>query len=384
MAMRLWVFLHKEFLLLSRDLHALLLLFLMPTLFILIMSLAMQNMFSNHSTVSIEYLLLNQDTGEMGQQLVDQLSHGSYFKQLDSSGTIETLKNRTRSDHAKFLLLLPVDFSASVASGTASSPITIFTAPGTQAPVALLFESRIRELTGQLVLRAMGGPSDVMTALEGFVTSESASDNAILLPTSVQQNVPAWLVFSMFFIAIPISTTLLGEKHQGTLDRLATLGVSRVLFLFAKLCTYVLINLVQVVLMFIVGIWLVPILGGDALTLGDSPVALLLIAFATSVAAVSFALVIANIAQTTEQATIFAGVSNIVLAALGGVMVPRFVMPPAMQKISQFSPHSWGLEGFLDIILRGGGVWQIVPELVRLLLFAVVMMVLASVLLMRR
>lgn len=383
--MRVWVFLQKEFLLLSRDLHALLLLFLMPTLFILIMSLAMQNTFSNHTSVQINYFADNQDQGESGANVIADLSELAFFKQLDSQAPLDELQARTGSDEVQFLLHIPAEFSVSLGDTTVNAPIQIYTAPGTQASVTLLFEARVRELLGRLMVASLGAPSDAMDKLGTMVTSQPAlkSDKA-KLPTSVQQNVPAWLVFSMFFIAIPISTTLLGEKSQGTLDRLATMGVSRVQFLLSKLLTYMLINLIQVVLMFMVGIWIVPLLGGDALTLGDSPVALILIALATSCAAVSFALLIANIAQTTEQATIFAGVSNILLAAIGGVMVPRFVMPPAMQNFSQFSPHSWGLEGFLDIILRRGSVVDILPEVFLLLMFSCIMMLGATRLLMRR
>lgn len=382
--MRVWVFLKKELLLLSRDLHALALLFLMPTLFILIMSLAMQNTFSNHNSVQIDYLLHNLDTGDSGATLAASLANSEFFRQQDSQGTLDSLKEKVRSDEVQFLVLIPEKFSSSIGNNV-QSPVVLYTAPGTQSPVALLFESSIREITGRIMVGAMGAPGDAMDTLAALVTSQPADDDSeAVLPTSVQQNVPAWLVFSMFFIAIPVSTTLLGEKSQGTLDRLTTLGVSRIEFLVSKLFTYIMINLVQVILMFMVGVWIVPLLGGDALTLGRSPMALVVMALATSLAAVSFALLVANIAQTTEQATIFAGVSNILLAAIGGVMVPRFIMPPTMQSFSQLSPHAWGLEGFLDIILRGGNIVDILPEVALLLAFSCVMMVIATVLLGKR
>jgi ABC-2 type transport system permease protein len=66
--------------------------------------------------------------------------------------------------------------------------------------------------------------------------------------------------------------------------------------------------------------------------------------------------------STTEQATLLAGTGNIVLAAIGGIMIPKFVMPAAMQSIANLSPMSWGLEGFLDVLLRGGGLHEIAPE----------------------
>jgi len=37
-------------------------------------------------------------------------------------------------------------------------------------------------------------------------------------------------------------------------------------------------------------------------------------------------------------------------------------MPLAMQTIAKWSPMSWGLEGFLDILLRNGTLLDIAPK----------------------
>jgi len=75
-----------------------------------------------------------------------------------------------------------------------------------------------------------------------------------------------------------------------------------------------------------------------------------------------------------------AGLGNIVLAVIGGVMVPKFVMPEALQRIADFSPMSWGVDGFLELFLRGGGVVNIWPELAKLTAFGLVALILARVL----
>ncbi|MCK7498095.1 MAG: hypothetical protein MZW92_50865, partial [Comamonadaceae bacterium] len=46
------------------------------------------------------------------------------------------------------------------------------------------------------------------------------------------------------------------------------------------------------------------------------------------------------------------------------------VMPPVMQQAcAELSPFSWGLEGFLDLFVRGGGVREVLPEAGQLLAF---------------
>jgi ABC-2 type transport system permease protein len=85
---------------------------------------------------------------------------------------------------------------------------------------------------------------------------------------------------------------------------------------------------------------------------------------------VAWALLIASIAQTSEQATIVGGVGNILMGAIGGIMVPKFIMPAGMQKLAALSPMAWGLEGFHTVMLRHGSFADILPSLAQLLAFA--------------
>jgi ABC-2 type transport system permease protein len=59
-------------------------------------------------------------------------------------------------------------------------------------------------------------------------------------------------------------------------------------------------------------------------------------------------------------------------------MVPRFVMPAAMQEISLYSPMAWGLEGFLDIFLRHGGLAAVGDEVLKLAAFGAASLLLAA------
>jgi len=108
--------------------------------------------------------------------------------------------------------------------------------------------------------------------------------------TAVQQSVLAWLVFGMFFVVITVAGVLIQERNSGTLARLATCGVPPGAVLGGKLFAYMLLNWVQLALMLLVGRWLVPLLGGDALYVGVTPGWFALMVAATSTAAVGLAL----------------------------------------------------------------------------------------------
>lgn len=103
-----------------------------------------------------------------------------------------------------------------------------------------------------------------------------------------------------------------------------------------------------------------------------------------SFCAITFALCIASFTNTTAQATVIGGFGNIVLAAIGGIMVPKFVMPDFMQTLAGFSPMNWGLEGFLDITLREGRAVDVLPEAGLLVGFGLIMVLITSLILKRK
>lgn len=385
--LRLRYFVHKELLLLGRDLHGLLLLFVMPAVFILIMTFALQDQYSNDSKVKIEYLLLNQDDGALSQQLVQNLGRADNLRRLPSTADEEQLRAITAADESQFLVLINADFATNLADGELVLHLDI--APGTRPVLVALLKAQLKNLLGQLYLQQqLSDPSASEKAMPELEMPEmiasrflnGANDDSNLdqsKPSSVQQNVPGWLLFSMFFIAIPLSNTLISERHQGTLQRLHTMGFPYYAILFGKLIPYFLINILQVVVMLLIGMYLVPMLGGERLMLGSSLPGLAVVAVSASLAAVSYSIFVAQIAKTTEQATILAGVCNIIMAAVGGIMVPRFIMPPAMQTLSELSPMAWGLDGFLDIFLRNAKLADVLAECGALLTFSFVLLLLS-------
>ena len=393
----------KEMLLLSRDWHALALLFVMPAFFILVMSLAMRDMFKPGREGAFSFYLVNNDSTPLSARLADGISAHKAFRSLGAAPDSERV-DAIRRGKVPFAVVIPKGFIRAMVD---SQPLrlSVLTGPAVNGQTAQLFAAAVREAVSSVYVQAKlitsmpmvpgmaGGGLDSSTALnlETLLdeqtlyrsSAESSENGASQRPTSVQQNVPAWLVFAMFFVALPLSTTWLQERTQGTFAKLRSVGLRPSVLLAGKLLPYLAVNLVQVVVMLAVGLWAVPALGGDALTLGHSFPALLLMAVSVGIAAVSYALLIANLVATTEQATILTGASNLLLGALGGVMVPRNVMPAGLQSLSNLSPMAWGLEGFLDVMLRDGTVRTVAPRAALLLAFACAALVVAGLRLQR-
>lgn len=371
----------KELRLLTRDWHALALLFLMPTAFILVMSLALQNQFSERSSVHIRYALVDQGSANAHADLTRHLASLRGFERQPMTATLDAAKARVREGTTQFLVVIPAGFD-----GSAKAPLQVYAAADTGAAVYRLFEASVNEAVARSRFAGLGLFPAPASSASGSTASDSAvamhtlyaNGRAGKLPNSVQQSVPAWLLFAMFFIALPLSTTWLHERQQGTYARLRSLGLSAPMLLLGKLVPYLLLNLAQVVLMLLVGMYVVPWCGGEALSLGSSWAALALISTASSLAAIGYGLLVANLVSSSEQATLFTGVANLLMAAVGGIMVPRFIMPHALQVLSDYSPMAWGLDGFLDVLLRGGGVTQSLPAVLKLGGFAVTCLALAA------
>lgn len=379
----------KEVLLLLRDVHALALLFVMPVAFILVMSLALQNTFAAHGELNVSWYALNQDAmNPDSAALLARLGELEGFRALPGDAPEAALRERVRRGEALFLVTLPPGFSARLASPN-PLPLRIWATASVDAATWHLFQAsvqgavvaaRLERERRSAAVPTLFAPSAQAGTPQSLVIMRSlhGAGGERQMPSSVQHNVPAWLLFAMFFIAVPLSTTWVQERHDGTYARLRSMGIGGAQLLLGKLVPYVVLNLLQVLAMLLVGVYLLPRLGGEALTLGHSLGGLALIIAAASFAAVAWALLVANLVSSSEQATLFTGVANLLMAALGGIMVPRFLMPLPLQELSAWSPMAWGLDGFLDIFLRDGGVVMVAPAAARLAAFAGVCLALAA------
>ena len=385
----------KELRVLTRDRHGLFVLFVMPAVFILIMSMALRDAMNPGAVTKIGYLWLDEDRQYFALALGDALAARPQLQRLEAADEPQLLA-RLRDGEAQFAVRIAPKLQeriAASAEGGQEPLIQLYLSPTAPPQTRLVFEMEARAAVSAvrseyLMEDLMGVPHDeaqklraqsdpaALVVTETFVGATAAAE----APNAVQQSVPAWLVFAMFFVVLPLATSVLAEREQGNLQRLALLNISPALLLAAKFPAYYLLNLVQLVIMLLVGIHLVPVLGGERLAIHGSVFGLWVVASALSLAAIGFGLLVAVIARSAVQATTIGGVANLVLGAIGGVMVPKLVMPPAMQTASLVSPMSWALEGCWDILLRGGGAAEVLPEAAALAGFAAVAFALAALL----
>lgn len=218
-------------------------------------------------------------------------------------------------------------------------------------------------------------PLEEIFDTENFITFKEIIPNSgkkAMIPNSTQHNIPAWSLFAIFFIILPLSINMVNEKNQGTFVRLRTHPVSYATVLGGKAFVYLAVALIQFALMLLVGRYLFPFLGLPELEMSGILPLLFVVAFFAGLAAVGLGLLIGTIAKSQEQSAPFGATFVVILAAIGGVWVPVFAMPKLMQVLSNLSPMNWGLNAFYDVFLRKVGFSEILPEIGLLALFFIV------------
>ena len=364
----------KELLLVLRDKHALLALFVMPAIFIVIMSVAMRDQFS---TTNIEFSLYinDADKTEMTQAIIKDVNADKNFVLLEDK------------ESAQFVVRLPKRYAKDSRKKVKISVKESIKSDQIEAFKAMLSEHILR---ARFDLMAENVKEHSYKASKSLKELEISTDKLYkvkyngskTIPNSTQQSVPAWIVFGMFFIIIPMSTIYINERKQNTLSRLNSMNVSIFAMTFSKSVPYLVINQIQVWIMIGVGVFLVPLFDNTpALSINGSVGAVVLISTALSIAAIGISTLIAVSASSSEQATTIGGIFNILLGAVGGVMVPKFIMPESMQTIAEYSPMGWGLDGFLEIFLKSADTSMVVTDASKLIVFGLSLLIVSMILL---
>ena len=183
--------------------------------------------------------------------------------------------------------------------------------------------------------------------------------------TGFQIAVPGNAVLFGFFLALTVGLSFVEERKSGTFRRLLAAPIRRPTVLLAKLVPFTLIGLVQMATLFGIGALVF------GMRVGGSWLALALLTVAVVLASVSLGLFIASFGGTERQIGAVGSIVLLVMALLGGAMVPRPIMPDTLQAIGDFTPHGWALDGYYALLVReGAGLADVAGEILAVTAFA--------------
>ncbi len=348
----------KEMLILLRDRQTILLLFIMPVALILFLSLAMEGVWADKVTGrKIQMVIENESNCPKANLLEEKIKSNKMIQYVVRPQGMSD--DQILSDgKAQAVVTIPKGFDEG------DNPVEIYFDPVIDAGYKIAARSLITSLTVEVVM----GIENLDAVVSGLVAEKTKPNKEF--PTPLQQNVPAYAIFAMFFIAIPMSIGFLKEKKDGTLQRLFTYPVNTNLLILGKIIPYYLINILQFVLMMLIGVYIMSHIISFSFNLGEHPWYMLPVTLVVAAATTGFGVLVASLARTPEQSSTLAATGAILMGVFGGIMMPHVLMPLFMKKLAMISPMYWAHQAYLDIFLRDAVFGTILPKLIILTLFA--------------
>ena len=348
----------KEMLILLRDRQTILLLFLMPVALIFFLSLALEGVWTDKLTGrKIQIVVKNESHSPKANLLAQKIREHRMIQIVDPPPGMDN--DQILADgKTQAVMTIPKGFEEGV------QPVEMYFDPAIDAGYKIAARSLVTSLTVEVVM----GIDHLDDIMAGLIVEKTKPNRD--LPTPLQQTVPAYAIFAMFFIAIPMSIGFLKEKKDGTLQRLFTYPVNTNLLTLGKIIPYYLINILQFVLMLLVGVYVMSRFISHAFHLGAHPWHMLPVTLVVAAATTGFGVLVAALARTHEQSSTLAATAAVLMGVFGGIMVPHAVMPPLMKKVAMISPMFWAHQAYLDIFLRDASLAAILPKLMVLAVFA--------------
>lgn len=406
---KLLMSIRKEFLLLSRDIGGLVILFVMPILLIITITLIQDGAYRNLTEQKISILLSDNDGGEMSKNIQQNLNQTGFFDVISDKEGIpideDTARKQVLQGEYLMAIVLPSHLSTDLErkvqlnvqqiihslteeetyvpnDSIISKEIRLYFDPTVQISfkenIKNVINKMIYQIENEFIYKAFQKELNTKNSLgqqSQFITFTEINPKTIdkrIIPNSVQHNVPAWALFAIFFIVIPLSANIVKERTQGTALRLFTSPISLRTLMLSKTFTYLVISLLQFTLMVVIGIYIFPLLGLPKLNIEGKIGLLLLTAIASGLSAIGLGVLLGALSQTQEQSAPLGATLTVILAAIGGVWIPTFAMPSFMQTLSNISPMNWGLQAFYDILLREASLAIVFPKVALLCVFSAV------------
>ncbi|MDP4281732.1 MAG: ABC transporter permease [Bacteroidota bacterium] len=377
----------KEFLLLLHDLPGVIILFLMPLILLVVITYAQYSAIQASKESKSKILFVNLSKSELSGSIRKSLKENHLFTLTDSLKKAPVTENSSldlvsRGKYPVAIVIFPGDSLIRVILDPALPKVYM------QSLVSSLnyfIKNAQSSITLRQMISVMTGPASefIENSIEKSLKSRApiresyeVTGTSEIKPSAVQNNVPGFILFAMFFIVIPLSGSMVTEKNSGSYVRIRTLPVDYSTFLSGKVIVYLLICIVQCILMLMAGVWLLEsIFHLPSFQPGNHYILLAVITIASSLAAIGFGLIVGSLATTHGQAALFGSILIITLGVLSGTFFPIYLFPKGLQVISHLSPICWGIDSYLNAFLTDVNFSTLFINIVLLLLFFIFAMI---------
>ncbi len=361
----------KELRQIGRDRRTLLILLFVPGFFLLLYGYAL-NWDIRHVRIAVE----DNDHSSQSRALVSAFVNSGYFDLVASIASDADITRLIDRNEVRVVIVVPVGFGrdALARRPTAVQVLIDGDNANTATMVMGYAQAIIRDMSVQYELRGAslraGGPP---ITVEPRIWYNPQLRSTLFL-------VPGLIAFiAMITAVISTSLSIVREKEAGTMEQIRMSPIGTVHYIVGKTIPYFLIALTSSMAII-----------GSAMLLFDLPMrgswAALVLAVSLFLAgALALGLLISTIADTQQVAFQIAVLASFLpTLLLSGFIFPIASMPLALQVITRVVPARYFLVVLRGIVLKGASVTVFWQDLLALVVFAVVMLTLASLRLRRQ
>jgi ABC-2 type transport system permease protein len=381
-----------------------LLTFVVPIAFFTIFAFIFDEQIGLGKSPKVNVALVDEDRTELSRELLAGLAEQPTLRVFAPEGQGEGSLTFDASGPARELVLagalplavvVPRGWTASLTSPGEGAPTIRILADSSDPVATQVVSALIQQLAGRILtqqarqqvqsLLLQGGQAGVLSpeqlavlaaagragSLDIEVDDLFAADKASPVVSMYASGIA---VMFLLFGAVGNAGSLLEEEESQTLERLMCSQLSMTGLLAGKWLLMTFVGVVQVTIMFL---WAQLAFGVDLL--GHLP-GFTVMTLVTAGAASSFALTLAALCRTRAQLNAVAIILILSMSALGGSMVPRYVMSETMQEFGKVTFNAWALDGYTKVFWRDLPVQALGPELAVLVAVSIVLLVAARLL----
>jgi ABC-2 type transport system permease protein len=311
-------------------------------------------------------VMVPSDAGFLADQLIERLDKGGYKVSRISDGAETATFTRA--------MVIPSGFTASVLAG---KPVKLaFTRQGGGIGGdydQVRLTKAVYTLLADIVVVGKDGSTptaDAVTKLASaprlLTLDTKPAGKRLEIPSGFEQAVPGTMVFFLLLVLLTNGgTTLVVERDQGILRRLASSPMSRGAVVLGKWGARMFLAMIQIAFCMVTGSLLFGVHWGSQVLM------VLAVLFAYASLAAAAGILIGTFAHTRGQAAALGAFSANVLAAIGGCWWPAEIMPRFMQVVARLSPAGLTMDALHQLVNFGAGATTALPHVAVLTLAAI-------------
>ena len=370
---RTWAVARKELRQVARDPLSLIMLIGLPAFMLVLFGYAL-NFDVRHIALAVQ----DRDHSGHSRDLIAAFVNSTYFDLVATPAPGQDLEVLTERLQAKAVLVIPEGFGADLSTGrTAAVQLLLDGADATTATTILGYANGLVAQTNERLLR--GSLSRMGITLEpGIAYEPRVWYNPEL--ESTQFLVPGLIGFLLMLTAVlATALSVVREKERGTMEQLRVAPLRTWELIVGKTLPYLAVSYLAAVIILVAARLLFDV------QVQGSYLALFIATLVYLFGALGFGLLISTIADTQALAFQVGLLASMLPAlVLSGFIFQIRAMPPFLQTVTYLVPARYYLVILRGVILKGTTLEPYWDQLLALVVFAVVMVALASVRLARR